>query len=271
MSFLKTIVFEKRKEVAAKRAALPIEQLHDMARRADSPRDFHAAVSRRGAVIAELKMRTPTIDSFAHSRSLLDLARTYDENGAAAISIVADPARFGTSYADVARVREITSLPVIAKDFVIDPYQLFEARVAGADAVLLIVRLLELDALRSYLDLASELGMGVLVETHTESEILAALACGARIVGINNRDLDTMMVSLDTTRRLAHLVPDDVVLVSESGICTRDDVADLAARGTRAFLVGGSLLGSDDPGALLRDLVEAARTPAGSFSKRVAR
>jgi indole-3-glycerol phosphate synthase len=270
MGFLETIVAEKRREVTAKRAALSLDAMRERAFRAHPARDFFAAVSRRGAVIAELKMRTPTIDSFAHSRSLLDLARTYDENGAAAISIVTDPDRFGTSYADIARVRAVTSRPVIAKDFVVDPYQLFEARAAGADAVLLIVRLLELDALRKYLDLAHELGMSVLVETHSESEILAALACGARIVGINNRDLDTMTVSLDTTRRLAHLVPNDVVLVSESGICTRDDVADLAARGVRAFLVGGSLLGSDDPGALLRDLVEAARTPPRSSSKRVA-
>jgi indole-3-glycerol phosphate synthase len=123
---------------------------------------------------------------------------------------------------------------------------------AGADAVLLIVRLLELDALRRLFDLTHELGMSALVETHTESEILAALAVGARIVGVNNRDLDTMTVSLDTTRRLAHLVPDDVVLVSESGIRTPEDVAGLVARGARAFLVGGSLLDAPDAGALLR-------------------
>jgi indole-3-glycerol phosphate synthase len=271
MSFLETIVAEKRKEVAVKRAALSIEQLHETASRADAPRDFLSSVSRRGAVIAELKARTPTIASFPQSSSLLDVARTYQENGAAAISIVADPERFGTSYADVARVRAVVSLPVIAKDFVIDPYQVIEARAAGADAVLLMVRLLELDALRNLLALAHELGMSALVETHAESEILAALACGANIVGINNRDLDTMRVSLDTTRRLAHLVPDDIVLVSESGIGTCDDVADLTARGARAFLVGGSLLASDDPGALLRDLVEAARAVPRASAKRVVR
>lgn len=271
MGFLETIVAAKRKEVAAKRAALSLDALQTRARGASPARDFLAAVSRRGAVIAELKARTPTISSFAHTRSLFDLARTYEANGACAISIVADPDRFGTSYADVARVREATSLPVIAKDFVVDAYQVFEARAAGADAVLLIVRLLELDALRRLLALACELGMGALVETHAEDEVLAALACGADIVGVNNRDLDTMLVSLDATRRLAHLVPADVVLVSESGICTRDDVANLAKRGARAFLVGGSLLGADDPGALLRDLVEAARLPASSSTRRVTR
>ncbi len=259
MSFLDDIVTAKRQEVAAKRAAVRIDALRERALDVATPRDFFAAVSQRGAIIAELKMRTPTIKAFAQSRSLLELASTYAVNGASAISIVTDPARFGTSYSDVARVRQVVALPVIAKDFVIDPYQVLEARAAGADAVLLIVRLLEMDVLGSLLELANELGMGTLVETHTESEILAALAVGARVVGVNNRDLDTMAVSLDTTRRLAHLVPDDVVLVAESGIRTRDDISDLAARGARAFLVGGSLLDANDPGTLLREMVEAGR------------
>jgi indole-3-glycerol phosphate synthase len=267
MNFLATIQAEKRREVAAKRAAIPLDALRERALAADAPRDFLGAVSRRGAVVAELKARTPTVASFAHSRSLLDLAAVYEQAGASAISVVTDPARFGTSYADVARVRSVIALPVIAKDFVIDPYQVVEARAAGADAVLLIVRLLELDTLRDLLELAHELEMSALVETHMESEILAALAVGARIVGVNNRDLDTMAVSLDATRRLAHLAPDDVVLVSESGIRTPEDVADLSAHGARAFLVGGSLLDAPDAGSLLRRLVEAAR---GARAKRSA-
>jgi indole-3-glycerol phosphate synthase len=271
MNFLEAVTSEKRREVAAKRALVSFDVLRDRARDAEPARDFHAAVSRRGALIAELKARTPTIESFAQSGSLFELAAAYAANGASAISVVTDPARFGTSYHDVGRVRASVPLPVLAKDFVIDPYQVAEARAAGADAVLLIVRLLELDELRNLVGFARELGMEALVETHAESEVLAALATGARIVGINNRDLDTMIVSLETTRRLAHLVPEDIVLVSESGIVTRDDVADLASRGARAFLVGGSLLGSDDPGALLRDFVEAARGPAGPRSKRVPR
>jgi indole-3-glycerol phosphate synthase len=259
MSFLATIRAEKQREVAAMRASLSFEAFLDRARGADPPRDFMAALSRRGGVIAELKARTPTVASFAHSRSLLDLAAIYQQSEACAISIVADPARFGTSYHDVGRVRSEVTLPVMAKDFVIDAYQVVEARAAGADAVLLIVRLLELEALRDLLALTHELGMSALVEAHTESEILAALAVGARVVGVNNRDLDTMAVSLDTTRRLAHLVPEDVVLVSESGIRTPEDVTDLSAHGARAFLVGGSLLDAPDAGLLLRALVDAAR------------
>ncbi|MCI0451363.1 MAG: indole-3-glycerol phosphate synthase TrpC [Candidatus Latescibacteria bacterium] len=271
MSFLDAIQSEKRREVVSKRAAMSFDDLRTRVQDVAPARDFHAAVARRGAVIAELKARTPTIESFTQSGSLVELAAVYASNGAAAISIVADPARFGTSYRDVARVRDAVNLPVLAKDFVVDPYQLLEARASGADAVLLIVRLLELEELRNLVAFARELGMEALVETHAESEVLAALAADARVVGINNRDLDTMIVSLDTTRRLAHLVPEEIVLVSESGIVTRDDVADLTSRGARAFLVGGSLLGSEDPGALLRDFVEAARGPSGLRSKRVPR
>lgn len=270
MSFLETIQAEKRKDVAAQRALLPFDALLERASCTHPPRDFRAAVSRPGAVIAELKARTPTIASFAHSRSLLDLATTYSSHGASAISIVTDPARFGASYGDIARVRETVPLPVIAKDFVVDPYQIAEARASGADAVLLIVRLLELDELRNLLELAHDLGMSALVETHTESEILAALAVGAGIIGVNNRDLDTMAVSLDATRRLAHLVPEDVVLVAESGIRTRDDVADLGSCGARAFLVGGSLLDAPDPGALLREMVDTARECVALRAKRKA-
>jgi indole-3-glycerol phosphate synthase len=266
MGFLDTVVNDKRREVAAKQAARPLAQLRA---EVDSSgvRDFHAAISRPGAVIAEIKARTPTVESFAPSHSLSVLAEAYARGGAAAISIVTDAARFGTSLADVRAVRERVPLPVIAKDFVIDPYQVVEARAAGADAVLLIVRLLDLDQLRTLLDLAGELGMAALVETHSESEILAALASGAAIIGINNRDLDTMAVSLDTTRRLAHLVPRDVVLISESGIGSRDDIDDLASRGVGAFLVGGSLLASGDPEAKLRELTRRT-DPLGERARR---
>jgi len=141
-------------------------------------------------------------------------------------------------------------------------YQIVEARAAGADAVLLIARMLDIDGLRELYAVAEELGLSVLVETHSEAEIDAAIQIGARIIGINNRNLDTMTISLDTTRRLAHLVPKDVVLVAESGIRSGFDVASLGAAGASAFLVGGSLLDAEDPGALLRELVVAAEGSA---------
>lgn len=262
MSFLYHIATDKRREVQARQAKVPIEAMFERAQQAPPPRDFLGAISVPGAVIAELKARTPTIDAFALSDSLMSLAATYGENGAAAMSIVVDQKHFGTSLQDVERAREAVSLPIIAKDFVVDSYQIVEARAAGADAVLLIVRMLEMQGLREFYAVAEELGMSVLVETHSEPEIQAALQIGARIIGINNRDLDTMLISLDTTRRLAHLVPDNVVLVAESGIRSRFDIASLAAAGASAFLVGGSLLDADDPGALLRELVVAGESSA---------
>ncbi len=267
MKFLDLVVAEKQREIAAAKASQPASVLRAAAHR-DEPRDFPGAISQTGAVIAEIKARTPTIASFRNAGSPSALANTYAVNGAAAISIVADPVRFGTSLADVTTVRQAVSLPVLAKDFVIDPYQILAARAAGADAVLLIVRLLDLERLRNLLGVANDLGMSALVETHAESEILAAIAAGARIIGINNRDLDSMTVSLDTTRRLASLVPPEVVLVSESGIKSRADIDELAACGARAFLVGGSLLEADDPGAALRALVRLhPQTTSGGASQ----
>lgn len=253
MKFLDQVALEKQREVAAAKLVTPMASL--MAKVHNDVRDFRAAVSRPGAIIAELKARTPTIESFRNSASLHRQAAIYAENGAGAISIVTDPARFGTSLADVTSVRQTVPLPVIAKDFVIDRYQIVAARAAGADAVLLIVRLLDLERLKSFLATTAELGMVALVETHSEDEILAAIAAGAHIIGINNRDLDTMTVSLDTTRRLAGLVPDDAILVSESGIQSRSDIDELSACGATAFLVGGSLLAAGDPAAALRALI----------------
>jgi indole-3-glycerol phosphate synthase len=205
--------------------------------------------------VAELKARTPTIARFAQSLGLEPLAVTYEKCGAVAISIVTDEKRFGTSLETVRRVRARTTLPVLVKEFVIDPYQLLEARAAGADAVLLIVRLLERDALAQMMEIVRRLGMSALVETHTEDDILVALHVGADIIGINNRDLDRMEVSLDTTRSLARSVPEGVLVVSESGIQSRADIEDLAAHGAHAFLVGNALLSSEDPEAKLRELV----------------
>jgi indole-3-glycerol phosphate synthase len=266
VTFLDQVVGEKQRELAAAKLKRPLaDLLRDAARQ--PVRDFHAAVARPGAVIAELKARTPTIESFPHSGSLHQLATTYAANGASAISIVADPARFGTSLDDVTAVRETVALPVIAKDFIIDPYQIVAARAAGADAVLLIVRLLDLQRLRELFARATELGMATLVETHSESEILAAIAAGATIIGINNRDLDTMTVSLDVTKRLAGLVPAGAIVVSESGIKTRADIDALTSAGATAFLIGGSLLAAGDPGAALRALA-SPRTAAGTITER---
>ncbi len=255
MGFLDRVLAEKHAELAEKKRHRPASALIGDAA-STGVRDFHSAITvgadRR--VIAELKARTPSIDSFLWSDRLDELATIYRNNGAASISVVTDERNFGTSLSDVHDVRETTGLPVLVKDFVVDPYQVLEARAGGADAVLLIVRLLNWDALTGLLDVVRELGMTALVEAHSEAEVKTALQARASVIGVNNRDLDTLDVSEDLVPRLVRLVPADVVLVAESGIKTGADVDRLESAGAGAFLVGGALLDADDPGALLREL-----------------
>ncbi len=256
--FLEEVLMQKREEIAAKARAHRVNELE--CRAYDHPvRDFRGAISGRGrvsgAVIAEIKKKSPTVASFRLNGDVERLARIYEANGAAAVSVVADERNFGTSLLDVDRIRRVTRLPILVKDFVIDGSQLLEARAAGADAVLLIARVLDPDTLARFLVLTRRLGMSALVECHDESDIDKAVACGASIIGINNRDLQTLTVSLERTRRLLGRLPGNVVRVSESGISSRGDVESLRALGVDAFLIGGALLRSVDPGRLLRDLL----------------
>ena len=259
--FLEKVVGEKHAELAEKKRRRPAVSLMDDAE-ATTARDFSLAIKggpgRR--VIAELKAKSPSVDSFVWSDRLDELASIYRDNGAAAISVVTDERNFGTSLSVARDARESTGLPVLVKDFVIDPYQVLEARAHGADAVLLIARLLDWDALTGLLDVVRELGMTALVETHDESEVNKALQARAAVIGVNNRDLDTLDVSADLFPGLARLVPSEVVLVAESGIGSGADVDRLAAAGAGAFLVGGALLGADDPGAVLRNSAVNNRT-----------
>jgi len=254
MSFLETVVAEKRREISAKKERHPASTF-DAAIANDPVRDFRTAISPRGSIIAELKARTPSIKAFVQSDRLEELAATYQDEGAAAISIVTDAKNFGTSLDLVKKVRQQVKLPVVAKEFVLDPYQILEARAYGADAILLIVRLLTPEQLNDLLDVTFQLGMSALVETHNEEEVHQAVATSAGIIGINNRDLDNMDITLDTTRRLSSLIPRDTVMVAESGIHTRDDIDDLLKYGANAFLIGGSLLSSETPELLLREFV----------------
>lgn len=255
MGFLDRVITEKHAELAEKKRRRPASALIGDAA-STSVRDFHSAltVGADRRVIAELKAKSPSVDSFLWSDRLDELATIYREGGAAAISVVTDERNFGTSLGVARDVRETTGLPVLVKDFVVDPYQVLEARAHGADAILLIVRLLDWDALTGLLDVVRELGMTALVETHTETEVKTALQARAAVIGVNNRDLDTLDVSADLTPRLSRLFPADVVLVAESGIKTGADVDRLESAGARAFLVGGALLDADDPGAFLREL-----------------
>jgi indole-3-glycerol phosphate synthase len=210
------------------------------------------------AVIAEVKRRSPSKGLIREDFEPVQIARAYAEAGAAAISVLTDERFFGGSLDYLSRIRAAVSLPLLRKDFVIDRYQIDEARVAGADAVLLIVAALEPGPLRALHDHARGLELDVLVEVHDESELETALGIGATLVGVNNRDLRTFEVDLGTTERVAaRLGGDAVLLVAESGIASREDVGRLERAGARGFLVGESLMRKTDPGKAL----EALRRP----------
>ncbi len=255
--FLDGVVLEKKAELSRKKRNLPEAELEKRLP-SESPRDFKAAISGGGKIIAEIKKKSPSVSAFRQGGAPEKLAAVYDAEGAAAISIVTDTQNFGTSLADVDMVRCISALPVLVKEFVIDSYQAVEARAAGADALLLIARLLGARELQSLLQRIRALGMAALVECHDREDLHKALDAGADIVGINNRNLATLEVSLDTTRGLLPLIPADVVRVVESGIDDAAQIAELGALGADAFLIGGSLLQSSDPAMKLRELLGGA-------------
>jgi indole-3-glycerol phosphate synthase len=193
-------------------------------------------------------------------RSVFDLEEihvAYQSGGADAYSVLTEEDHFGGCLDDLRALRELARIPLLRKDFLFDPYQIYESRAAGADALLLIVAALKEPRLIELLDLCRSLDMEALVEVHTSEELQRALACGARIVGLNNRDLRSFEIDLDVSLRLVQDIPGNVIVVSESGIRSPDDIRRLQAVGIQAFLVGEHLLRSEDPGALLRRMKEA--------------
>ena len=245
---LDEIVQHKRLEVADAQRQRPLADVRAAAEGAPEPRDFRRALSDRPdvALIAEIKRSSPSAGLIREDFDPAVIANCYRAAGAAAMSVLTDE-RFFTGRLDyIAQAKAAASAPVLRKDFIIDEYQVHEARAAGADAILLIVRILSDERLGEYLVLARSLGMAALVETHSGEEIERAVRSGAGVIGINNRDLDTLTVDLATTESLAGRVPADRVIVSESGIASREDVERLAACGVHAVLVGETLMRSAD-------------------------
>lgn len=255
-AFLERVLAEKMRDLSRCRTERPEEGL-ERSGPDRSVRDFEAAITGGNRIIAEVKKKSPSVAAFRQSADPEDLARIYTENGAAAISVVTDERNFGTSLFDVERIRQAVPLPVLVKDFIVDRYQVTEAWAAGADALLLIARILSREDLQSLFDQVSGFGMHALVECHCTSDIQKAESVGARIIGINNRDLDTMIVSTDTTRRLASFSRTNALIISESGVGRREEIEALSAVGVDAFLIGGALLDSDHPGKKLRSLLAA--------------
>jgi len=252
---LSRIVARKRVELADVRA-----RLSELERRAEEMlprhRDFRGSLERNGpAIIAEIKKASPSKGLLAADFDPVRSAQAYARGGAAALSILTDEQFFQGSLAYLEAARAAVELPVLRKDFTIDPAQIVEAAAHGADAILLIAAILTVDELRRYRDLAGKLGMAALVEVHDRSELDAAIDSGAVIIGVNNRNLRTFEVTLDTSLELARHIPANVVRVAESGIQTRDAIARLSQAGFQAFLIGERLMLAPDPAAAIKELI----------------
>ncbi|MCS6861151.1 MAG: indole-3-glycerol phosphate synthase TrpC [Abditibacteriales bacterium] len=245
---LDRIVEAKQLELAQAKQRRPLRQLEREIAKMDAPRPFADALRRedRIALVAEIKKASPSAGVIRADFDPVDIAQIYDESAADAISVLTDEKFFQGHLDFIGNVRRVSAKPVLRKDFLFDEYQVIESRAFGADAILLIVAILGDKPLARLLQLAEELGMAALVETHEEEEVKRALDAGARLMGVNNRDLRDFSVDLNTTLRLRPLVPPEVTLVSESGIHTREDVRVLEAAGVNAILVGESLMRSAD-------------------------
>jgi indole-3-glycerol phosphate synthase len=260
------ILDRKRQAVSRLRASCSLPDFRERAfeiRRTAVPHRLLEALtseSPRLKIIAEFKRRSPSLGIIRDDLSVDEVARRYERGGACAISVLTDEEFFGGSIADLRLARSDTNLPLLRKDFIIDPIQIYEAAIAGADAVLLIVAALDdvwLKELRALTE--DELGLDALVEVHGSEELNRALAADAKIIGVNNRDLKTFQVSLDTSERLIAEAPRDRIMISESGLQSAKSLNHLQALGFRGFLIGEALMRASNPETALRDLITGAQ------------
>ncbi len=254
---LQQIIGARLPEIVSAKAKFPAESIRMALGRAPEVRSIRRALRQKPGVIAEIKRASPSAGSLRQDFDPIRIADEYRKAGAAALSIVTEPVFFHGGLEILASLRWKSNLPLLRKDFVVDAYQAFEARLAGADAVLLIAALLDETALRELRVCIEDLGMDALVEVHTEQELERALKAGSSLIGVNNRDLRSFQVSLDVCLRLAAGLPRDVVAVAESGIRTPQDIRRLADAGYRGFLIGEVLMRAAAPGAALAGLVSS--------------
>jgi indole-3-glycerol phosphate synthase len=252
---LNRIIETKKREVALLKSVRSMPELERMARDLPPARDFKGALAGKDcAIIAEIKRRSPSKGTLREDFDPGEIARIYEGGGAAAISVLTDRDFFGGDGKYLAAVRNITRIPLLRKDFIIDPCQVYETRILGGDALLLIAGLFNEKNLRDFIDLSHDAGLSALVEVHTREEAARAVAAGAEIIGINNRDLRTFRIDLRTSLELASLIPAGRVVVSESGIETRADIEEMMKAGIHAVLVGEVLMRAGDMGEKLREL-----------------
>jgi indole-3-glycerol phosphate synthase len=255
-TFLETVVERTRAEIEARRREIPESELEARLGPSRRGRPFSEALIAEGiSLIAEMKRSSPSKGAIRPGASVSDVVSAYQRAGARAVSVLTEPNWFGGSLDDLVEARGACELPLLRKDFLVDEYQLLEARVAGADAVLLIVAALDRGRMAELMGVAGELGLDTLVEVHDEKEVETAVEAGAELIGINNRDLHSLEVDLETTFELLADVPAGTVVVAESGITQNEDVERLERAGVDAILVGEALMRADDPVRAVRDLL----------------
>lgn len=255
---LDDIVAYKREELAAQKSCVSLTQLQAMPLFTQTPPSFLRGIrEKKGrSIIAEVKKASPSKGVIRADFEPLALAKTYAVNGAAAISVLTEKKFFQGSLEYLRLIREHVKLPLLRKDFLFDPYQVYEARAFGASAVLLIVAILTDNQIVELQSLAQSLGMDCLVEVHDEPELERALRCGVSLLGINNRDLRTFHTTIETSERLMQRMPSTITVVSESGLSKVEQLVRLEAQGVRAFLIGETFMAAPDPGKPLRDMLE---------------
>jgi len=254
---LTQIIEHKRQEVALAKEVRPLEVLRERARTLKARRDFHGAIAKPHQLhlIAEIKPMSPSAGVIRKDVDPVQIAQIYQAAGAQALSVLTDERFFGGHLGYLAQVGAVTSLPLLRKDFLVDLYQVYESAVAGADAVLLIADLLSPDELREFLEVATGLGMASLVEVHTEEDVRKALAAGAVLIGINNRDLHSLKVDRETTARLIRHLPKGRTVVAESGLRTHEDVMYVKSLGVHAVLIGETFMAAPDIRAKVREVM----------------
>ena len=254
--FLQKILETKREEIQERKVLLPLSELKRRLAESPPPLDFDGAIrSRDRALVAEVKRSSPSRGRIREDFDPVAIARIYAEGGAAAVSVLTESRFFEGRDSFLRDIRQNIGLPLLRKDFIIDPYQIYETRFLGGDALLLITRALDDGRLKEFIRLSSELGLASLVEIHDEADLEKALSSGAGIIGINNRDLSTFATDLEVSLRLAPLVPQGMTVISESGIRSRSDIQRLESAGIHAFLVGETLMREKDIGRKMKELL----------------
>ncbi len=255
-AILDKILREKKQDVERKKKKVSIAALKEHMSRMKKPLDFSAAIKgNKIRLIAEVKKASPSRGVLCPDFKPLEMARIYAQSGAAAVSVLTEVKHFMGDLKYLERIKKELSVPVLRKDFIFDEYQVYESAASGADAMLLIAAILSQSQLEGLISLAHVLGMQCMVEVHNEKELERALLCDARIIGINNRDLNTFNVNTDTTRRLCAIIPEEKIVVSESGIRKRSDIAKLKKWGVNAVLIGESLVTAKDIPAKIKELL----------------